>query len=185
MSILVILKITIDGFEDKYLGLPIPEGRMKAGKFQYTKDKALKRGSDWIEKYASSGAKEVQIKSIIQAIMVYAMSIFKFPMTLCDELSQIIRNFWWGDEENRRRTHRLAWEKLTKSKGEGGMGFRDLRLFNQALLAKQAWRLLVFPDSLCAKVMKAKYYPHGHLIDIVFPQDTSFLGKELCMALNC
>ena len=95
VSLLVILKITCDGFEDKYIGLPVPEGRMKADKFQYTKDKALKRGSDWIGKYASSGAKEIQIKSVIQAIMVYAMSIFKFPTTLCDELSQIIRNFWW------------------------------------------------------------------------------------------
>ena len=79
VSIPVILKITIDGFEDKYLGLPIPEGRMKAGKFQSTKDKVLKRVSDYIEKYASSGAKEIQIKSVIQAIPVFAMGIFKFP----------------------------------------------------------------------------------------------------------
>ena len=65
VSIMVVLKITEEGFEDKYLGLPVPEGRMKAGKFQYTKDKALRRLSDWIEKYASSGAKEIQIKSVI------------------------------------------------------------------------------------------------------------------------
>ena len=55
MAIMVILKITVDGFEDKYLGLPVPEGRMKAGKFQSTKDKVLKRLSDWIEKYLRVG----------------------------------------------------------------------------------------------------------------------------------
>lgn len=136
------------------------------------------------KKYASSGAKEIQIKSVIQAILVYAMCIFKFPASLCDELSQIIRNFWWGDEENRKRTHWLAWDNMTKPKSEGGMGFRDLRLFNQALLAKQAWRLLVFPDSLCAKVMKAKYYPHGHLIDTVFPQATSLTWQGIMHGLE-
>uniref|UniRef100_A0A453Q831 Reverse transcriptase zinc-binding domain-containing protein n=1 Tax=Aegilops tauschii subsp. strangulata TaxID=200361 RepID=A0A453Q831_AEGTS len=171
--LLVVLKITSDGFEDKYLGLPVPEGRMKAGKFQSTKDKALKRVSDWIEKYASSGVKEIQIKSVTPALPVYAMGIFNFPASLCEELSQIIINFWWGDEKNRKKTHWLAWDKMTRPKGEGIMGFRDLRLFNQALLAKQAWRLLVFPDSLCAKVMKAKYYPHGHLLYTI-PCQVSF-----------
>ena len=105
---MVILNITAEGFEDKYLGLPVPEGRMKVGKFQSTKDKALKRASDWIEKYVSSGIKENQIKAVLQALPVYAMGIFKFPASLCDELAQIIRNFWWGDEEDRRKTHWLA-----------------------------------------------------------------------------
>ena len=73
---------------------------------------------------------------------------------------------------------------MTRPKGEGGMCFRDLTLFNQALLAKQAWRVLVFPDSLRAKVMKAKYYSHGHLIDSVFSQSSSLRGKVLCMASN-
>ena len=135
---------------------------MKVGKFQSAKDKALKRSSDWIEKYASSGIKENQIKAVLQALPVYAMGIFKFPASLCDELAQIIRNFWWRDEEDRRKIHWLEWDKVTKPKRQGGMGFRDLRLFNQALLAKQAWWLLVYPDSLCAKVLKAKYYTNGH-----------------------
>lgn len=84
---MVIPKFTSNGFEDKYFGLPMPEGRKKAGKFQSTKDKALKWLSDWIEKYASSGAKEIQIKAVLQALPVYAMGIFKFPASLCEELS--------------------------------------------------------------------------------------------------
>lgn len=55
VSTMVILKITTEGFEDKYLGLPVPQGRMKAGRFQSTKEKAVKRLSDWIDKYASRG----------------------------------------------------------------------------------------------------------------------------------
>ena len=39
VAILVVLKITFDGFEDKYLGLPVPEGRMKAGNFSLQKIK--------------------------------------------------------------------------------------------------------------------------------------------------
>lgn len=46
VSPLVILKITADSFEDKYRGLPVPEGRMETGKFLFTKEKTLKWLSD-------------------------------------------------------------------------------------------------------------------------------------------
>lgn len=46
-------------------------------------------------------------------------------------------------------------------------------MFNQALLARQAWRLLDSPDSLCAQVLKAKYYPNGSLIDTTFTGNAS------------
>jgi hypothetical protein len=69
--------------------------------------------------------------------------------------------------------HWLAWEKLVRPKSQGGVGFRDLRVFNQALLARQAWRLLKFPNSLCARFIKAKYYPSGDLLDTAFIQQQS------------
>jgi hypothetical protein len=163
-----ILQVESIEFDDKYLGLPIPEGRMKDDKFQPTKEKLQKKCSDWSEKYSSSAAKESLIKSVVQAITNYAISIFKFFVGLCDELTQIIRNFWWSDEDDRNKVHWMAWDKMTKLKSQGGIGFRDLRLFNQALLAKQAWRLIESPDSLCARLLKSKYYPNGELIGKAF-----------------
>jgi hypothetical protein len=68
--------------------------------------------------------------------------------------------------------HCIAWEKLLTPKCLGGMGFRDMKLFNQALLAKQAWRL-INSQSLCTQLLKAKYYLSGDLIDTVFPSEAS------------
>jgi hypothetical protein len=41
-----------------------------------------------------------------------------------------------------------------------------MRLFNQALLAHQGWRLITYPNSLCSKVLKAKYFPQGNTLDM-------------------
>jgi hypothetical protein len=53
-------------------------------------------------------------------------------------------------------------------KDYGGVGFRGMRLFNQALLSHQDWRLIQYPNTLCAHLLKAKYYPFGSLIDTIF-----------------
>ena len=54
------------------------------------------------------------------------------------------------------------------------MGFRDLESFNLALLSKQVWRLLSEPDSLCAQVLRAKYFPSGDLLNCELKKGSSY-----------
>ena len=84
----------------------------------------------------SQAGKEILIKTVIQAIPTYAMSCFKFLAGLCDEISNMATWFWWGQKSNERKIHWLSKKKLCWAKKERGMGFRDLRCFNQVLLAK-------------------------------------------------
>jgi hypothetical protein len=67
-----ILKYDTQCFGEKYLGLPVPEGKVKKGKFKSTKGKFSKHATDWCEKYMSSGAKEILIKLVPQSISTYA-----------------------------------------------------------------------------------------------------------------
>ncbi|KAH1122370.1 hypothetical protein J1N35_005530 [Gossypium stocksii] len=57
----------------------------------------------------------------------------------------------------------LAWDKVCLPKGMGGLGFRDVHLFNLALLGKQVWRLLTLKGTLCYQVLSSKYFPNGNL----------------------
>jgi hypothetical protein len=54
------------------------------------------------------------------------------------------------------------------------MGFRDIHCFNLAVLAKEAWRLITHPDSLCATILKAKYYPNEDLLSVNLEKEASF-----------
>lgn len=113
-------------FEAKYLGLPTASGRIKGERFQTLKERLTKRLNDFTEKYMSAAAKEVHIKAVAQALPTYIMSVFKLPLLLCDSLTSIIRDFWWGAEKGHRKTAWIAWSDLTNRKYQGCLGFKDL-----------------------------------------------------------
>ena len=50
-------------------------------------------------------------------------------------------------------------------KSEGGMGFKDLKAFNLAFLAKQGWRLTQNTKSLAHKVLKARYFSNSNFLE--------------------
>jgi hypothetical protein len=58
----------------------------------------------------------------------------------------------------------VRMSKLCYPKIEEGMDFRDFHSFNLAMVGKQVWRLINVPESLCAQVMRSKYYLDGDIL---------------------
>jgi hypothetical protein len=137
-DIKAILEVEHNSFEEKYLGFPTPQGRMKASTFQPTKERLRKRLSTWSEKFMVMAATKILIKSVAQSLTNHVMGVFKMNDSFHDDYMRMIRKFWWGEDEDERKVHWASWDLLTQPKCKGGMGFRDSKLFNQAMLARQA-----------------------------------------------
>lgn len=144
----------------KYLGLPTIVGRSKKAVFSCLKERIWKKIQGWKEKLMSRAGKEVLLKPVVQAIHTYMMSIFKLPDGLLDDIHSIMTHFWWGSSRDARKTHWHSWKELCLPKSRGGVGFTDLKCFNQALLAKQMWRLHNKENPLLSAIMKARYNKH-------------------------
>ena len=113
---------------------------------------------------------------------MYTMNCFKLPASLCNELNSLIRNFWWGQREKERKLAWIAWEKMCTPKAERGMGFKDLRAFNLALLAKQGWRLTQNTESLAHRVLKARYFPESNFLEAQIGKKPSYTWRSLMAA---
>ena len=145
----------------------------------YIQEKMKSRFHGWYGRFLSAGGKYILLKTVAMAMPVFAMSVFKLPKTTCKNLTSAMSNFWWNAQEGKSKIHWLAWEKLVLGKDQGGMGFRDIEKFNQALLAKQGWRLLMHPDSLCAQVLRSRYYPNGSFMEASMGSRPSYAWRSI------
>ncbi|XP_056690135.1 uncharacterized protein [Spinacia oleracea] len=164
---------------EKYLGLPTIIGRSKKAVFSCLKERIWKKLQGWKKKLLSRPRKEVLIKAVAQAIPTYMMSIFKILDELIDEIHSTLARFWWGSKGTERKMHWRRWELLCLPKSMGGMGFRDLKCFNQALLAKQGRRLCEVTNSLLQGVLKPRYYKHTDFIEARRGFDPSYTWRSI------
>ncbi|KAH9671372.1 reverse transcriptase domain-containing protein [Citrus sinensis] len=91
-----IFQLKIVSKHEKYLGLPSMIGRKKVSFFKDIKLRILSKISSWQSKLFSSGGNETLIKPVAQAIPAYAMSVFRLPTTLCEDIRRVIAGFWRG-----------------------------------------------------------------------------------------
>ncbi|GLT80072.1 hypothetical protein SLA2020_515330 [Shorea laevis] len=93
-----------------------------------------------------------------------------------------MNRYWWGGGDGNPKIHWMEWRKLAIPKKMGGLGFRALHEFNLAMLGKQGWRLLVNPESLVARLLKAKYYPRSDFLHAELKPSCSFTWRSICSA---
>ncbi|XP_048499407.1 putative ribonuclease H protein At1g65750 isoform X2 [Beta vulgaris subsp. vulgaris] len=164
---------------EKYLGIPSISGRSKKAVFDSLMDRIWKKLQGWKEKLLSRAGKEVLLKSVIQAIPTYLMGVYKLPISVIQKIHSAMARFWWGSSNTQRKIHWKSWESLCTLKCLGGMGFKDLRVFNDALLGRQAWRLVREPNALFARVMKAKYYSKCDFLDAPLGCSSSYSWSSI------
>lgn len=108
----------------------------------------------------SIAGRTVLLKSAIDSIPTYWFSLFQIPAAIVNKLEKMRRRFLWGGKIGngaKRTMHALSWNKLCAPKRCGGLGLKSIKLRNNILLARWAWRAYKERGSFWNEVMVSRY----------------------------
>jgi hypothetical protein len=104
-------------------------------------------------------------KSTLSNLSTYFMSLFLLPASVANHTEKLHQNFLWGGIGEKFKYHLVSWFKVASPIFEGGLGVRNLRMFNCALSGKWLWRYVHEREAWWRVVVdfKIAFDPLGHL----------------------
>jgi hypothetical protein len=141
----------------KYFGLPLGAPFKAKSIWDDVVGKIERRLASWKRMYLSKGCRVTLIKSILSNQPTYFLPLFPIPSSVASRIEKMHRDFLWGDLGEKFKFHLVSLSTVCSSISKGGLGIRNLRIFNQALLGKWLWRFAHEREALWRSVVDAKY----------------------------
>ncbi|KAG7990850.1 hypothetical protein I3843_02G045100 [Carya illinoinensis] len=85
------------------------------------------------------------------------MSLFTIPASVAARIEKLYRDFLWSGLGDEFKFHLINWDTVCRPISLGGLGIKNLRIFNRALLGKWFWRYNMEPEALWKVVVHSKY----------------------------
>jgi hypothetical protein len=162
-----------EGF--RYLGYQLKPGASSSADWSWLVAIFERRIGFWCNKWLSLGGRFILVKSVLESLVVYWMTLERIPNKIIIMLRRLSFNFLWNDHAGKRRFHLCSWQSLSRPRRAGGWGLKNLSIFNTALLASSFWRAVTH-DSIWHRVIMDKYL--GSLPLLLWLRKTSLLQKR-------
>ena len=140
-----------------YLGIEVGGNSRKEKFWEPVLNKLKSRLNVWKGRFLSMAGRICLVKSVITAVPLYYLSLFKASKSVCKSIISIQRRFLWGWGKDNKPISWISWKNLCKPREEGGLGIRDIRKFNVALLAKWKWRCISNEKGRWKECLESKY----------------------------
>ncbi|GFY84194.1 hypothetical protein Acr_03g0009680 [Actinidia rufa] len=123
-------------FPFRYLGIPVADSRLTIAQFSPLIDKITDYISAWAGANLSYAGRTELVKSVLQGVECFWLTILPIPAGVKAKIVQICRNFLWSGSCSSHKRPLVSWKEVTLPKDEGGLGIGDIKAWNKALISK-------------------------------------------------
>jgi len=141
----------------KYLGLALGTSYKSTHIWDGVVEKIEHCLASWKRMYLSKGGRVALVKSTLANVPTYFLSLFHLPRSVAARLEKLQWDFLWGGLGEESKFHLVRWSKVCSPISEGGLGIRNLLMFNHTLLGKWLWRYGVEREAWWRVAVESKY----------------------------
>ncbi|XP_056695598.1 uncharacterized protein [Spinacia oleracea] len=164
----------------KYLGVPICSKKISAAQCGVLVDKMTARIKLWSSRNLSYTARMQLVNSVLLSLYMYWTQIYVLPKSVLQDIVKICRAFLWSGHAYSSKPSSIAWERICCDKQSGGLGFRDVLLWNIASIGKYVWALATKQDNVWIKWVTSVYLKDGEWWDYQPNNTASWYWKQVC-----
>ncbi|XP_016173366.1 uncharacterized protein LOC107615862 [Arachis ipaensis] len=124
----------------RYLGIPLGANPRLVKTWKPIIEKVESKLSLWKAKVLNKAGKLILIKSVLNSLPIYYLSLYKMPRAVANKLIALQRSFMWCTKDGAYGMPLVKWEVVQAPKKAGGLGVGDAVVRNAALLFKWWWR---------------------------------------------
>lgn len=144
----------------RYLGLPLMHRKLRIGDYRPLLDKITQRFTSWKSRALSFSGRLQLIKSVIYGLLNFWFSAFILPKGCLSKIQSLCSRFLWSGDIEKKNGAKIGWNQLCLPMNEGGLGLRNLKIWNLTLCLRLIWVLFCNHKSLWGCWIKENRIKH-------------------------
>lgn len=110
-------------------------------------------------------------------MLCYAMSCLKLPLSPCKQIQSLLGSD--GMQTRKRRRCAGGVVNVNPPNNAGELGFKEIKAFNDAMLAKIGCRIIQDPNSLISQMLMGKYGRNCYFLEFPAPASASHIWRNI------
>lgn len=143
-------------------------------------DKMTIRIRVWYARNLSYTARLQLITFVLMGITSYWCQLFILPKVIIKRVNAICCSYLWFGVHNNDAIGKVNWNHVCRPKNVGGLGIRNLEVWNIAAVGKLAWHISSLQESLWVRWIYEVYTKGASWAIFNPPPTTSWALRKLC-----
>lgn len=132
----------------RYLGVPLLAKCLSVTDYQLLIEKVKGKVNDWKNRSLSYAGRIQLIAFVLSVMQIYWASVYILPKAVTKDIDKVLKGFLWNQNISTNGKSKLSWKIVCRPKNQGGLGFKPLGEWNEILLMKHVWNIIVKKNSL-------------------------------------